>query len=41
MNNAITTALAIILTVGAIAYDQYRDATWNAEHQHACDTRGC
>ncbi len=33
--------VAALLAVGAIAYDQARDARWDAERQAICDRQGC
>jgi hypothetical protein len=37
----IVLVLAVCVGFGAIAYDQMRDARWDAERAHLCDTRGC
>lgn len=33
--------LAVVLLVGAVAYDQLQEASWNTERQFICDTTGC
>lgn len=40
MKNTLTIAFAI-LVIGLIAYDQYGNYSFAAEHQHICDTQGC
>lgn len=41
MNNPFTIAFAIAAALAAVAFDQYRDARWDAERQHQCDMKGC
>jgi hypothetical protein len=37
----ILTIVVAIVGLGAVAYDQVRDAHWDAERVTICDTRGC
>lgn len=35
------TVVCAVAAIGAIAYDQVRDARWDAERIHICNTQGC